>query len=606
MLQFTVGIPVFNGMPYLRESMESILRQTYADFEILVINDGSKDDSLEYLKSVRDPRVRIVSQQNQGLTATLNRMLWETRTPWLVRQDADDVSYPQRLARIAHLAGRHPDAGMFYSLADYYPDSSIGQFRSSKGTPEELREIVRSGYLLSICHPSVSLSVEKTRALGGYRLDLHVEDIDLWWRMALRHDIRFIPEATMGLRQNQQSVSSVNLDHQALNTLYVQYLLLSHLWGLEPSPIEAVRNSLARIVNVRKLRTKKHLRAFNMEWSLGNRADALLEATRAFVSSPASLLRRVADELAGDQKITVGESPKRFTRFKETLWPAHQSSQDGVGGPARVGEARAAGVNFPTFNLMGIRIQAITAPDLLSIISEATQKQAKYVIANHNTHSLYVWYHNDRMRGFHARADFTHVDGMPLIALFRPFGILLRREHRVGYADFLPLLAQEAVKRGWRIYHLGSKPGVGEKGATILREQYPGLQICTHHGHFDVQGSANEAVLADIRAYLPDVLLVGMGMPRQEIWINDNLRHISARTIFCSGGMMDLVAGEIPTCPRWLGQAGLEWCYRLCSEPSRLWRRYLVEPWFVFGQLASAPLKFGRSLNAADLEESDR
>ena len=263
-------------------------------------------------------------------------------------------------------------------------------------------------------------------------------------------------------------------------------------------------------------------------------------------------------------------------------------------------------MNFPTFNLMGIRVQAITASDLLCIIYEATQKQAKYVIANHNTHSLYVWFHDDKMRDFHARADFTHVDGMPLIALFTPFGIPLRREHRIGYADFLPLLAKEAVKHGWRIYHLGSKPGVGEKGVAILRDQYPGLQVRTHHGHFDVQRSENEAVLADIRAYQPDVLLVGMGMPRQEAWIYDNLRSISARTIFCSGGMMDLVAGEIPTCPRWLGQVGLEWCYRLCSEPSRLWRRYLVEPWFVLGQLSGAPLRLGRSLNAANLEESDR
>jgi exopolysaccharide biosynthesis WecB/TagA/CpsF family protein len=606
MLQFTVGIPVFNGMPYLRESLESILRQTYADFELLVINDGSQDDSLEYLRSVRDPRLRVMSQQNQGLTATLNRMLSETRTPWLVRQDADDVSYPQRLARIAHCAGRHPEAGMFYSLADYYPSSSVGQFRSSKGTPDELREIVRSGYLLSICHPSVTLNVEKTRALGGYRFDLHVEDIDLWWRMALRHDIRFIPEATVGMRQNQQSVSYANLRDQALHTLYVQYQLLSRLWDLEPSPIEAVRNPLARIVKVRKLRSKEHLRAFNMEWSDGNRAIAILEMARAFTSTPSGLFSRIADEFVSRRKITVGESPKRFVRLKNELWPADQKYSEKRCQPANLGVVQGVGVNFPAFNLMDIRVQAITAPDLLSIISEATQKQAKYVIANHNTHSLYLWHHDARMRDFHARADFTHVDSMPLIALLRPFGIPLRREHRTGYMDFLPLLAREAVRRGWRIYHLGSKPGIGEKGAAILREQYPGLQIRSHHGYFDIQGTENKVVLADIHAYSPDVLLVGMGMPRQEIWINDNLCHISARTIFCSGGMMDFVAQEIPTPPRWLGQVGLEWFYRLCSEPSRLGRRYLVEPWFVLGQLAGAPLKFGRSLNTANLEETEK
>jgi len=327
MPKITVGIPVYNAMPYLPESMESILRQSYADFEILVINDGSSDDSLEYLNSISDPRLRLLSQSNQGLTTTLNRMLSEARTPWLVRQDADDVSYQHRLLRIAEYIGKHPEAGMFYSLADYYPSASIGQFRSNRGTPEQLRQIVNSGYLLSICHTSVTLNVEKTLALGGYRFNLHVEDRDLWWRMAIFHDIRFIPEATVGFRQNSQSISSVNLAEQWLNGLYVQYLLLSHLWKLEPLPIETVRVALARMINIRKLRSKQHLRAFNMEWGRGNRSKAALEAALAFALSPVSLMRRVTDELSSDGRITVGESPQLFARLNSLLWAADQKSK---------------------------------------------------------------------------------------------------------------------------------------------------------------------------------------------------------------------------------------------------------------------------------------
>src|ERR1700722_15113695 len=254
MPRITVGIPVYNAMPYLPECMESILRQGYANCEILVINDGSSDDSLAYLHSIRDPRVRLLSQSNQGLTATLNRMLSEAKSQWLVRQDADDVSYPHRLSRIAEFIGKHPEAGMFHSLADYYPSASFGQFRSNQGTPQELREVVHSGYLLSICHTSVTLNVEKTLAVGGYRFNLHVEDNDLWWRMAMVHDIRFIPEATVGFRQNVQSISSVNLVEQSLNVLYIQYLLLSHLWKLEPLPIETVRAALGRMIHMPKLR----------------------------------------------------------------------------------------------------------------------------------------------------------------------------------------------------------------------------------------------------------------------------------------------------------------------------------------------------------------
>jgi N-acetylglucosaminyldiphosphoundecaprenol N-acetyl-beta-D-mannosaminyltransferase len=282
-------------------------------------------------------------------------------------------------------------------------------------------------------------------------------------------------------------------------------------------------------------------------------------------------------------------------RWADDITPLHRPSDQEVS----CSFPERSRLKFSTFNLSGIRVQAITAHDLLAIISEAVLNQAKYVVANHNMHSLYVWHHDSKMRDLHARADFTHVDGVALIPLFRLFGGRLKREHRITYLDFWPLLAKEAVKHGWRIYYLGAKPSVTEKGAARLREQDRGLQLRTYHGYFDIHGAENEAVLSDIRAYAPAVLMVGMGMPRQEAWINENLNHIAARTIFCSGCMMDYVAGKIPTCPRWLAGIGFEWLYRLLTEPARLWRRYLVEPWFVLGQLGSAYFKFGRSFGAS-------
>src|SRR5450631_813877 len=163
-------------------------------------------------------------------------------------------------------------------------------------------------------------------------------------------------------------------------------------------------------------------------------------------------------------------------RWADDLTPLHRSSNhDGCSSfPER------SRLEFSTFTLIGIRVQAITAHDLLAIISEAVVNQAKYVVANHNMHSLYVWHHDSKMRDLHARADFTHVDGLPLIPLFRLFGARLKREHRTTYLDFWPVLGKEAIKHGWKIYYLGSKLHVTEKGAARLREEYPGLQLRTH------------------------------------------------------------------------------------------------------------------------------
>jgi N-acetylglucosaminyldiphosphoundecaprenol N-acetyl-beta-D-mannosaminyltransferase len=120
-----------------------------------------------------------------------------------------------------------------------------------------------------------------------------------------------------------------------------------------------------------------------------------------------------------------------------------------------------------------------------------------------------------------------------------------------------------------------------------MRAKHPGLLIRTHHGHFNAERSSaeNRRVLAEINDYDPDILMVGMGMPRQEIWVLENNAAISARAVYCCGALMDYVAGEIPTPPRWIGALGFEWLYRLFSEPARLWQRYLIEPWFVLGRL---------------------
>jgi N-acetylglucosaminyldiphosphoundecaprenol N-acetyl-beta-D-mannosaminyltransferase len=253
-------------------------------------------------------------------------------------------------------------------------------------------------------------------------------------------------------------------------------------------------------------------------------------------------------------------------------------------------------------------VQAITMHDLLDIVTDAVRNNEKYLVTNLNMHYLYGLHRYSEIREHHARANFTHIDGLPLIPLLRLFGFKLKHENRVAYVEFLPFLAAESAKKhGWRIYYLGSEPGVAERGAEFLRERNPGLQLRTHHGYFETNGAENDAVLSDIRAYAPDILMVGMGMPRQEVWVNENLEHIAARTIFsCSGCTMDYIAGKTPACPRWLGNNGFEWLYRLITEPTRLWHRYLIEPWFVLAQLGGAYLKVGGTFNTMGSALEDR
>jgi hypothetical protein len=320
----TIGMPVHNAMPYLPEAVDSLLNQTMGEFRILAIVDGSTDGSLAYLQSLEEARLKVIVQENRGIARTLNRMLEECETPWLVRQDADDVSAPDRMARICEAIAEHPDAGMFYSQAAYYPaGKSVGLYRCTRGTPEQIRSIARAGYVPAICHPSAVLHVAKTRALGGYRVGLHCEDADLWWRMALAHDICFIPEVLLYFRQNAKSLTSHHLKDQALHGLYVQYLLLSALENRQAAKLSAVEAELEAMLDPGPLRAKEDLRLFNIYLGQGHILRAVKRLAASVRQSPGYFFGRLRDEWFPPELIANGVPPELYRQRKDALWPPH-------------------------------------------------------------------------------------------------------------------------------------------------------------------------------------------------------------------------------------------------------------------------------------------
>lgn len=234
--------------------------------------------------------------------------------------------------------------------------------------------------------------------------------------------------------------------------------------------------------------------------------------------------------------------------------------------------------------LLHVTVDLLSIPLLNQAIATAIARRERWIIAHHNLHSIYLYQRDPKMRAFYEQAQIVHIDGMPLIYWGRVLGYPLRRDQRVTYVDWIHPLITTAAHNGWRVFYLGGKPGVAVAAAERLRQQYPALQIATHHGYF--QSAENTTVLAEIAAFQPHVLMVGMGMPRQEHWILDNLDYLTANAILTAGACFDYIAGVIPTPPRWMGRAGLEWLYRLYSEPSRLARRYLVEPWALLPLMA--------------------
>lgn len=229
------------------------------------------------------------------------------------------------------------------------------------------------------------------------------------------------------------------------------------------------------------------------------------------------------------------------------------------------------------YNLLGVMVDAITITELHQCIAKAVAWGERWIIAHHNLHSVHLYHRDPRMRAFFAKAQIIHIDGMPLVYWAMVLGYSVKKHHRVTYVDWVHPLMATAATEGWRVFYLGGRPGVAAKAAKRLRQHYPVLVLETRHGYFTPE--ENGIVLEEINCFQPHILMVGMGMPRQEYWILDNLDRIRANAILTAGACFDYIAGEIPTPPRWMGRVGLEWLYRLISEPQRLSRRYLVEPW---------------------------
>jgi N-acetylglucosaminyldiphosphoundecaprenol N-acetyl-beta-D-mannosaminyltransferase len=224
-------------------------------------------------------------------------------------------------------------------------------------------------------------------------------------------------------------------------------------------------------------------------------------------------------------------------------------------------------------NVLGVGVDPLTVEELHAEIGRLVRKRQRGLVLNANAHCLNLCYEDPALRDFLNGAEIVFCDGAGVMLAARILG--RRIPARITYADWAWQLADFAAARNFSLYFLGARPGVAQAAARRLRERYPGLEIAgVHHGYFD--RSENEAVVEEINAAAPDILLVGLGMPLQEYWLMENRARIDASVALTGGAVFDYVSGRLRRGPRLLVGSGFEWLARLLVEPRRLWRRYLV------------------------------
>ena len=213
--QVSVLMPVWNAERYLAHAIESVLAQTFTDFELLIVDDASTDGTSALIRAYRDRRIRCTANEtNLGVTRSLNLGLALARGRYLARMDGDDQSAPERLARQVAFLDAEPRAALVASRARRI--DAHGVEVGLLDTPVDnatLRRRLRIGNC--IVHGSVMMRTDLVRALGGYDESMErAQDYDLWLRLCERHPIAALPELLYAWRENDEGVGSRHLEEQ--------------------------------------------------------------------------------------------------------------------------------------------------------------------------------------------------------------------------------------------------------------------------------------------------------------------------------------------------------------------------------------------------------
>lgn len=208
----SVAMSVHNGGRFLTAAIESVLGQTFGDFEFLVLDDGSTDDSALILARYAhsDARLRIISRENRGLVASLNELLEAARGPIVARMDADDICHPERFERQLAFLAHNPDHGVVGSWSEDIDEGGRPWRTTGRDHPVsdgEMQRNIRCGGPLLV-HPAVMFRREIVLGVGGYhRAFRHCEDLDLWLRLASVTRMANIPERLLRYRHYPEQVS---------------------------------------------------------------------------------------------------------------------------------------------------------------------------------------------------------------------------------------------------------------------------------------------------------------------------------------------------------------------------------------------------------------
>jgi N-acetylglucosaminyldiphosphoundecaprenol N-acetyl-beta-D-mannosaminyltransferase len=234
--------------------------------------------------------------------------------------------------------------------------------------------------------------------------------------------------------------------------------------------------------------------------------------------------------------------------------------------------------------MLGMEIDALSMPQavsrILGWIEAKTHLCCRYIVTPNVNHTV-KFQENEQFRQAYAGASLVLADGKPVVLASRLLGRPLPQT--VPGSDLVPALFDAYQERErLKVFFLGAGPGVAQRAAVRVQSRWSTISVVGSYSPpfgFEKNETENRKILQLIRDARPDVLVVGLGAPKQELWVYQHVDKISANVALCVGATIDFLAGEKVRAPIWLRKVGLEWLHRMLTEPRRLFWRYARDAW---------------------------
>ena len=232
---------------------------------------------------------------------------------------------------------------------------------------------------------------------------------------------------------------------------------------------------------------------------------------------------------------------------------------------------------------MNTEIDNLTMQEALETIDALIQENKNAYVVTPNVDHIVQLETNKELQDVYANASLILTDGKPLLWIAKWYGTPIKE--KISGSDLFPLLCDMAAKKGYSMFFLGAAEGVAAKAEDNLMNKYKGLQVIGTYSPpygFENDSSEMNKIDAMIKKARPDILIVGLGCPKQEKFIYNNYKKLGVPISLGLGASFDFEAGNIKRAPKWMANHGLEWLFRITQDPKRLMKRYLINDMKIF------------------------